>query len=82
MSQVDGEKIRARVQEINGVKVISFMEEVTDYTSPQALQELKQLNRLSGFLETELTKSGRELGVHREYLKKVRSEIQNARGDG
>lgn len=47
------------------------MEDNIDYTSPGALGELRNYNRLAEWLGTELTRSGRELGVHREYLKKV-----------
>ena len=52
--------------------IVSFEEDNIDYTSSAALMNLKQLNNVSTWLETELTRGGRELGMNREYLKKVR----------
>lgn len=51
--------------------IVHFIDDEIDYSTPRALSELKDVNYLAVWLENELTRSGREMGVNREYLKKV-----------
>lgn len=71
--------IRATVHGTGPSAIVDFMEDDVDYTSPQALTRLKQVNHLAQMLEQELTRSGRELGIHRDYLKKVGTRVQQLR---
>lgn len=72
-TQIENGDMRATIDSSAGPTIVAFMQEDKDYTSPSALEELKAENRQANFLEMEMTRSGRELGVNREYLKKVSS---------
>lgn len=55
----------------NGNRVVTFLADLHDYDSPNALDRLKRANALSQYLDLEMRKASREAGLGEGYLRRV-----------
>lgn len=60
----------------NGNRVVTFLADLHDYDSPNALDRLKRANALSQYLDLEMRKASREAGLGEGYLRRQMNQIE------
>jgi 2-methylaconitate cis-trans-isomerase PrpF len=52
--------------------VVTFHEDNVDYNAPEMLQEIANVTAMASWLEQELVRANKRMGISRGYLNKVR----------